>query len=47
MTARLPSPFIAGVLVIASGWPAPGDDEPPPPQRADAVRRHGLDPTSP
>jgi hypothetical protein len=46
---RLLSPFIAGLLVSAPGWPAPGmtDDDPPPAQRADAFRRHGLDPTSP
>src|SRR5260370_33250011 len=46
---RLPSPFIAGLLLSISGWPAQAmtDDAPPPEQRADAVRRHGLDPTSP
>ena len=46
---RLSSSFLAGLLVSVSGWPATGmtDDAPPPAQRADALRRHGLDPTSP
>jgi hypothetical protein len=44
---RLPSLFIAGWLVFVSVWPAPADDDPSPAQRADAVRRHGLDPASP
>jgi hypothetical protein len=41
-------PFIVGWLVFVCGWPASGmtDDDAPPAQRADAVRRHGLDPTS-
>jgi hypothetical protein len=41
--------LIAGLLVFVSGWPAPAmtDDAPPPAQRADALRRHGLDPTTP
>ncbi len=44
-----PSTFIAGLLVIVSGWPTPSmtDEAPTPAQRADAVRRHGLDPTTP
>jgi hypothetical protein len=37
--------FIAGLLVFVPVWPAPADDDPG--QRADAVRRHGLDPASP
>lgn len=42
-----PSPFLAGLLVFFSGWPAPArTDGPTPAQQADAVRRHGLDPTS-
>jgi hypothetical protein len=46
---RLPSPFIAGLLAFVSGWPVSGmtDDDPPSAQQADAVRRHGLDATSP
>jgi hypothetical protein len=45
---RLPSPFIAGLLVFVTGGPAPGmTDDAPTAQRAEAVRRHGLDPTSP
>jgi hypothetical protein len=46
---RLPLPFIACFLVFVMGWPAPGmtADAPSPAQRADAARRHGLDPTSP
>jgi hypothetical protein len=44
---RLPSLFIAGLLVFVSVWPAPAEDDPSPAQRADAVRRHGLDPASP
>ncbi len=48
-TVRLPLPFIAGLVVLVSGWttPAMTDDAPSPAQRADALRRHGLDPTSP
>jgi hypothetical protein len=48
-TMRLSSSFIAGLIVSVSGWSAPGmtDDAPPPAQRADAVRRYGLDPKSP
>ena len=47
-TVRLSSSFIAGLIVSVSGWSAPGmtDDAPPPAQRADAVRRHELDPKS-
>ncbi len=46
---RLTSPFIAGLLVFVFRWTTPAltDDAPSPAQRADAVRRHGLDPTSP
>jgi hypothetical protein len=33
--------------VFLSVGPAPADDEPSPAQRADAARRHGLDPASP
>jgi hypothetical protein len=41
---RLPSRFIAGLFVLVSVRPAPADDDPA--QRADAIRRHGLDPAS-
>ena len=46
---RLPSLFRAGLLIFVSGWPARAmtDDVPPPTPRADAIRRHGLDPASP
>ena len=42
------SPLTAGLLLSISGWSAPGmaDDDPSPAERAGAVRRHGLDPTS-
>jgi hypothetical protein len=42
------SPFLAGLLLSISGWSATGmtGDAPSPAQRADAARRHGLDPTS-
>jgi hypothetical protein len=48
-TLRPPLRFIAGLLVIGSGWSAAGmtDDAPNPAQRADAARRHGFDPASP
>ncbi len=46
---RPPSPFIAALLVSIFCWPTRGttDDAAPPAQRADAIRLHGLDPTSP
>jgi hypothetical protein len=48
-TVRRASPLIVGFIVFVSGGPARAmtADDPPPAQRADAVRRHGLDPTSP
>jgi hypothetical protein len=42
----LPSPFIACLLVFVPCWPALEDDAPTSAQRSDAVRRHGLDPSS-
>ena len=46
-SARLASVIIAGFLVIVSLRPAPADEGQSAPQRDDAVRRHGLDPSSP
>lgn len=45
---RVPSPFIAAILLAFCVWPALGmTDEQSPAQRADALRHHGLDPASP
>jgi hypothetical protein len=45
---RILSPIFAVMLVSIPGWSvsAMTDDVPSPAERADAVRRHGLDPTS-
>ncbi len=46
---RWAPPLLAGLLLTASGLPAPveAEDAPTPEQRAEALRRHGLDPASP
>jgi hypothetical protein len=45
---RVLSPFLAGLLLSLAGWSAPAraDDASSPALRADACRRHGLDPTT-